>query len=196
MRQAARHLTVWVDHNAALTITHRAHVQDSLLAAVAAAHPRSVHAAVVRDGEWQHLNYAHQLSHGARRIATQIVEPKLNDFRAIAENLLNDGQYADAHDLVRQTTRILEGGFDGLVRKAQLVGQSIHADEMRPDATFWSALASEWGRGGGYRDRINAHNSHWFVEGRQGEADGRVVHLIREEWAQTTGALRELLRQE
>jgi hypothetical protein len=69
-----------------------------------------------------------------------------------------------------------------LVRKAQLVGQSIHSDEMRPDATFWSTLIGEWGRGIGYRDRINVHNRRWFVAGRHGDADTRVVDLISEEW--------------
>ncbi|MBL8216365.1 MAG: helix-turn-helix domain-containing protein [Bryobacterales bacterium] len=196
MRQAARHLTVWLDRNASLHVAHRSHVQDSLLSAVASAHPRSIHAAVVREGEWQQLNYAHQLSHGARRIATQILEPKLSEFRAIADNLLNDEQYLDAHDLVRQAIRILEGGFDTLVRKAQLVGQSIHADELRPDSAFWTALANEWGQGGGYRDRINAHNRNWFVQDRHGEADARVVDLICEEWGQTTNALRGILSQE
>ena len=67
--------------------------------------------------------------------------------------------------------RILEGGLDSLVRKAQLVGLSIHADEKRGDVTFWQELGQEWGRGSGYRDRINRHNQKWFEEGHQGAAD-------------------------
>jgi hypothetical protein len=74
----------------------------------------------VRDGEWQNLNYAHQLSHGARRIATHVTEPKLIGFHEIATNLLDDDQYANAHDLIRlirQTVRTIESGFDGMVRQ-------------------------------------------------------------------------------
>ena len=71
-------------------------MHDSLLSTVRTAHPRTVYASIVRDGEWVNLDYPHQLSHGARRIATQIVEPKLNGFRAIATNLLDDSQFADA----------------------------------------------------------------------------------------------------
>jgi transcriptional regulator with XRE-family HTH domain len=196
MMAAARHLTIWLDHNADIAPTPMSHVQDSLLSAVGSAHPRTIYASVVRDGEWQNLNYAHQLSHGARKIATQVVEPKLNGFREISTNLLHDDQYADAHDLVRQTIRILEGGFDSIVRKAQLVGQSIHADEMRPDSDFWRDLGQEWGRGSGYRDRINYHNRSWFTNGNHGGADARVVDLIREEWSTAAASVRGLLTQE
>jgi transcriptional regulator with XRE-family HTH domain len=196
MMAAARRLTIWLDHNAEIVAAPMSHVQDSLLSAVGSAHPRTIYASVVRDGDWQNLNYAHQLSHGARRIATQVVEPKLNGFKEIAANLLDDDQYADAHDLVRQTTRILEGGFDSMVRKAQLVGQSIHADEMRADSHFWLELGREWGRGSGYRDRINAHNRSWFINGNHGGADERVVELIREEWCAAVVSVRGLLTQE
>jgi len=194
--QASRRLTIWLDHNSEISAVPGLHVQDSLLSAVGNAHPRTIHASVVRDGEWQNLNYAHQLSHGARRITTQVAEPKLNGLREIATNLLDDDQYVNAHDLIRQTVRALESGFDGMVRKAQLVGQSIHADEMRADAEFWQHLAQEWGRGSGYRDRINGHNREWFKEGRHGEADTRVAELVREEWGQTVRSMRELLAQE
>jgi hypothetical protein len=101
MAQASRRLTIWLDHNSEISVVPALHVQDSLLSAVGVAHPRTVHASAVRDGEWQNLNYAHQLSHGARRIATQVTEPKLIGFREIATNLLDDNQYASAHDLIR-----------------------------------------------------------------------------------------------
>jgi transcriptional regulator with XRE-family HTH domain len=196
MAKAARRLTIWLDHNSEIAVVPALHVQDSLLSAVGIAHPRTIHASVVRDGEWQNLNYAHELSHGARRIATQVTEPKLIGFREIATNLLDDEQYVNAHDLIRQTVRTIESGFDGMVRKAQLVGQSIHADEMRADAPFWQHLAQEWGRGAGYRDRINGHNRQWFEDGRHSQADARVAELVREEWGQTVGSMRELLAQE
>jgi hypothetical protein len=195
MKQAARHLTIWLDNNAELSVTPKDHVQDSLLSSVEVAHPRTLHAAVVRNGEWT-LNYAHLLSYGARRIATRMIEPKLNEFRAIARNLLNNSQYAEAYDLLLQTIRTLEGGFDNIIRKTQLVGQSIHADEMRPDAAFWRELVDEWGRGSGYRHRINMRNQKWFVEKKNGESDARVMDLINEEWRQSIDSLREILAED
>jgi len=192
MVAAARRLTTWLEHNAELSAVPAGHVLDSLLSAVQTAHPRTVYATVVRKGEWPKLDYAHELSHGARRIATKAAEPKLNDFRTIATNLLDDDQFADAHDLVLQSVRLLESGFDNVVRKAQLVGQSIHADEMSPDTNFWQRCQQDWG-GKGSRDRINVHNRGWFEVAHQGDADARVFQLIRENWDEAIVSVRELL---
>jgi len=194
MQVAGRSLTTWLDHNAELTITPTRRVHDSLLSATQSAHWRTIYATIVRRGEWQNLDYAHQLSHGARRIATQIAEPKLSGFKEIANNLLNDDQYADAHDLVRQTVRVLDEGFDNLVRKVQLVGESIHADELGVDDEFWADCDRESGRG--YRDRINNHNREWFEKRHQGDADARVANVIRENWNGAIASVRELLTQE
>lgn len=196
MAAAARRLTIWLDNNEAVLAQTKRHVHDSLVAAVGTAHPRTVYAAIVRDGDWWNLNYAHQLSHGARRIAAGIAAPKLQRFKEIAENLLQDDQFSDAHDLIHQTVRTMEADFDALVRKAQLVGQSIHSDEMTADATFWKACYSEWGRGAGYRDRINNHNQSWFEEKNKGDADGRVMQLVTDSWQETITTVRHLLTQD
>lgn len=196
MMAAAQSLTTWMNNNAGITTMPKRHVHESLLAAVRSAHPRTVYAAVVRDGDWYNLNYAHQISHGARRIATSIIEPKLSAFKVIATNLLQDEQYADAHDLVQQTVRVAEFGFDNLVRKAQLVGQSIYADEMRADIDFWRGCGKEWGCGLGYRDRINERNRKWFEEAHLGAADARVLELVKENWDETMAAIRQLLAQD
>jgi transcriptional regulator with XRE-family HTH domain len=196
MRIAARRLETWLDNNAELSATPAIRVHESLLTAISSAHPRTVFAAVVREGEWQNLDYAHQLSHGARRIATKVAKSRLSEFKAIAENLLQDEELIDAHDLVRQALRLLESGFDILVRKVQLVGQSIHADEMSADFQFWTACNNEWGRGGGYRDRINMHNRDWFEKVHQNHADVRVMEVIKATWREATESVRELLQQE
>jgi hypothetical protein len=193
MQEAARNLTTWLKHNADLSKASARHVHESLLSATATAHPRTIYATVVRKGEWPKLDYAHQLSHGARRIATHVAESKLNDFRAIAVNLLHQDQFIDAHDLVRQAVRAMEDGFDNLVRKVQLVGQSIHADEMSQDDKFWNDCSQV--RGSGYRDRINTRNKHWFEEKHHGEADTRVIDVVQEEWRATTDSVRALVTQ-
>ena len=190
---AARRLSIWLDNNGELAKQSAGHVHDSLISAVQIAHHRTIYATVVRDGSWYNLNYAHQLSHGARRMATQLTEPKLDGFRSIADNLLEDDQFTEAHDLIRQSLRALENGFDNIVRKAQLVGQSIYADELVKDANFWADCARQWGQGGGYRLRINDRNRHWFEGNRLNDSDARVLELIAENWAEAIAAVRSLL---
>lgn len=196
MRMAARQLTTWLTHNAELQPPKNRRVRDSLVEATRNAHVKTIYAAVIRDGEWYNLDYSHQLSHGARRIATTMAQPKLRSFQDVATNLLNDEQFLDAHDLVHQTMRALDASFDALVRKTQLVGQSIFADEMRPDVDFWRRCLKEWGTGRGYRERMAQHNSAWFdIEGAP-SADDRVIEIVQADWAVALAVVKRLLELE
>ncbi len=194
MRAAARTLTTWLDHNASLPALAPSKVHDSLVKATETAHWRTVYASVVRRGEWPNLDYAHQLSHGARRIAALMAEPKLVAFKTIATNLLNDAQFDEAHGLVRQAVRILEESFDGIVRTVQLVGESIYTDQLGEDYDFWRDCSQESGRG--YRDRINGRNRQWFERQHEGEGESRVVEVVGEKWREAIAALRELLSED
>ena len=195
MRGAARSLTTWLDHNAALSpheTTHRVHA--SLIAATASAHWKTIYATVTRHGEWPNLDYAHQLSHGARRIATQLIEPKLSGFKTIAKNVMDDEQFVDAHDLVRQAVRVVDESFNSIVRTVQLVGESVQTDELAEDQNFWQQCIAELGRG--YRDRINGHNRHWFEQQHPGEAEKRVIEVVSQKWNEAIEAVRGLLAQD
>lgn len=192
MRGASRNLTTWLDHNASLSpssATGRVH--ESLVAATGSAHPRTIYATVVRNGEWPNLDYAHQLSHGARRVATQLMETKLSGFKTIAKNVLDDDQFADARDLVQQVMRMIDEGFDVIVRTAQLVGESVQTDELAKDVAFWQQCGAESGRG--YRNRINGHNRHWFEQQHNGEAEKRVIEAVSQRWNGAVGEVRSLL---
>src|SRR6266568_933252 len=193
MQAAARRLTIWLDHDAKLSLSKTPRVHESLLSATGSAHWRTVYATVVRRGEWPKLDYAHQLSHGARRIATQIIEPKLNGFKAIASNVMDDDQLAEAHDLARQTVRALDDSFDNIVRTVQLIGESVQTDELSEDFVFWRDCSRESGRG--YKERINGHNRRWFEEQHQGEAEARVVEAVEHKWSEAIESVRGLLAQ-
>jgi hypothetical protein len=46
---------------------------------------------------------------------------------------------------LQQTLRALEDGFDGLMRKVKLVGQSVYADELSEEDQFWGDCERKWG---------------------------------------------------
>lgn len=74
----------------------------------------------------------------------------------------------------------MEEGFDGLVRKVQLVGQSIYSDDLGTDTDFWRSCAQE--RGDGYRNKVNRHNASWFEADPGKDADLRAVDRVLLEW--------------
>lgn len=114
--------------------------------------------------------------------------------KVIATSLLDDEELAESHDLVNQTVRVLNDSFDSLVRTVQIVGESIHTDELSADFDFWRDCSRESGRG--YRNRINGHNQKWFEEQRRGEADARVIEAVEQKWTEAVETVRGLLAQE
>ncbi|MGX1348243.1 transcriptional regulator with XRE-family HTH domain [Bradyrhizobium elkanii] len=191
IRVGAQPLVTWLTHSSGMTEAPSTHVQDSLVEATKVAHPGTIRASVVRDGDWPKLNYGHHLAHGARRMAAQVVEPKLDAFRVIATNILQTKDFALAHDLARQAMRTLEDGFNALIRKVQLVGQSIYADDLSVDTGFWQGCRGE--RGKGYRDRVNVRNKNWFKQDEGKEADHRVQAVITDEWTATIASVSQLM---
>ncbi len=196
MVSASRRLRTWLDNNRELQGIQSQKVHDCLVGTVISAHPKTVYAAVARDGDWHKLNFSHELSQGARRIATSMAAPKLNDFKAIANNLLQDDQCSDAYDLIRQTVRAMETGFDNMIRRAQLVGQSIYSDEMKGDAQHWHMCVEQWGLGNGYRAQVNKLNRVWFEDTHGEEGESRVLNAIKDTWDETLASVRQLLAQE
>lgn len=191
LRTAAKRLTIWLKDNAELPRSASRRVHDSLLSTTRSAHWKTIYATISRRGGWPNLDYAHQLSHGARRIATHVVENKIEGFKTIATSVLSDDDLVDAHDLARQAVRTLEAGFDEIIRNAQLVGESIYADDLREDLEFWRACSAIAGRG--YKDRVNEKNQHWFEDERHGEAEARVMELVAQKWSEAVTGVRALL---
>jgi len=191
MRVGSQALLTWLINSSKLDQAPLSHVHDSLVEATSVAHPGTIRASVSREGSWPKLDYGHHLAHGARRMAAQVTEPKLDAFRVIATNVLQTEDFAVAHDLARQAVRTLEGGFDALIRKAQLVGESIYADELVSDNDFWQACSAESGKG--YRDRVNGRNKSWFKQPVGKEADGRVNAAIAEEWSAAIASVSQLM---
>ena len=174
MREAARHLSVWLTHNAELGSPTRLRVRDSLVAATRTAHVKTIYASVIRDGDWPNLDYSHQLR--SRR------SPDCRQHgRTEGVGIPRDSDQHSKRWQIRRRARSSETGYPRARRRIrrtdpedQLVGQSVYAAEMRSDLEFWRTCNQEWGRGRGYRDRVAKHNQDWFDRQDHDSGDKRV----------------------
>ena len=195
-QQAAKHLITWLKNNQQIGPFSRC-LQDSLISAIGRAHASSLRASVRRQGEWYNLDYSHQLGYGARAMAVGAVGSKLEAFKAVATNLLQNPELEDAFGLVQQASRILESGTEALFVKSQLLGRTIHTRYMKPAAKLWDSCDEEWGRGPGYRDRVSQHHQGWFTDDRdnitaQAQA---LIDLVKKEWQEILERLTAILEE-
>ena len=195
-QKVAQHLITWLENNQQIDPPLR-RLQDSLILAIGRAHASSLQASVRRQGEWYNLDYSHQLGYGARAMAVGAVGTKLEAFKAIATNLLQNPELEEAFGLVQQASRILGSGTEALFGKSQLLGRTIHTRYMKPDAQLWDICDEEWGRGPGYRDRVSRHHQDWFTDDRDNitEQAQALVDFIEKEWQKILERLAAILEE-
>lgn len=192
-QQAAKRLIVWLENNQQIGSFSK-HLQDSLLSAISRAHSSSLRASVRRQGEWDNLDYSHQLGYGARAVAAGAVGSKLEDFKAVAENILQDPDLKEAFSLVRQALHILKSGTEDLLQKSQQLGTTIQTD-MKLDAQLWNSCDEEWGGGPGYRYRVSEHHHEWFADDSDRIRAQALVELVEKEWEKILKRLETILEE-
>ena len=191
LRQAAHMLNAWVGQHQTVP-NRRAYVQDSLLIEMGNVYASTVRAAVRREGEWHNLNYPHHLGYGARRLAVIALERWVEGFSQLCSTMSANPEYAEAKDLLAQADRILQSAYDDLLRKIQLMGQTVFQETLKRDSAFWQRCEAEWGRGSGYKSRVAEHNRAWFESEERRDLETELGSMIQREWIgalQRVGAL-------
>jgi len=192
LRDAGETLLTWTKINA--RVPHvQAHVQESLLTQIQIVYASTVRAAINREGDWTHLNYSYHIGYGARRLAVLALAKSVEEFTGHCKILAATPRYKEAMDLINQAARVLTESYKELLRKVQLMGQTLFKDALRADPTFWHTCMAEWGRGPGYKIRVIEHNQDWFNDDSHLKLEAELKALIEREWARTLQSVTELL---
>ena len=192
LRDAGETLRTWASMNTAVPPVH-AHVQESLVAQIQVAYASTVRAAVRREGEWTQLSYSHHIGYGARRLAVIALGKAVDDFAGHCKILAATPRYVEAADLISQAERVLTASYEELLRKVQLMGQTVFKDALKADPLFWQACIAEWGQGPGYKTRVAGHNRDWFDNEARRKLEEDLMALVAREWARALQSVTELL---
>lgn len=111
------------------------------------------------------------------------LEKAVNEFAGHCKILAATPRYAEAADLLSQAERVLIGSYEELLRKVQLMGQTVFKDALKADPLFWQACMEEWGQGPGYKSRVAARNQGWLgFNSRDEESWNGIEGFNCEEW--------------
>lgn len=105
-------------------------------------------AAIQREGEWTQLSYSHHIGYGARRLAVLALGKAVNEFAGHCRILLATPRYAEAANLIAQAERVLRDSYEELLRKVQLMAQTVFKDVIEGELEFLAGLH------GGIRARL------------------------------------------
>jgi transcriptional regulator with XRE-family HTH domain len=189
---AARMMTTWVSQFSAIP-SLPGHVQDSLISQMRAVYASTIRATVRREGEWPGLSYAYHLGYGGRRLAASALESLVDGFKQTTLLMEANPDFKEAKDLTHQARQVLETAFEELLRKAQIMGQTVFGEALRRDPSFWLACQEEWGKGAGYRDRVTGRNRDWFGADERKAIEQELWGMVAKEWGIVLERLASLL---
>ncbi|WP_024300746.1 helix-turn-helix domain-containing protein [Methyloversatilis discipulorum] len=192
LRDAGETMHTWAAQNATVP-PPQGHVQESLLAQIQVAYASTVRAAVRREGEWPQLSYAHHIGYSARRLAVMALEKPVQQFTGHCKLLAATPRYAEAAELLAQAERVLTASYEELLRKVQLMAQTVFRDALKADPFLWQACMDEWGQGPGYKSRVAEHNREWFGNEARLKLEDELKSLIAREWARALANVTTLL---
>ena len=192
LRDAGETLHTWAAQNSTVPVV-QGHVQESLMAQIQVAYASTVRAAVRREGEWPALSYSHHIGYGARRLAVMALETPVEQFTGHCKLMAATPRYAEAADLLAQAERVLTVSYEELLRKVQLMGQTVFKDALKADPMLWQACMDEWGQGPGYKTRVAAHNRDWFNNEARKKLEHELQALIAREWTRALANVTALL---
>jgi transcriptional regulator with XRE-family HTH domain len=168
------------------------HIEDSVIDQFKrGVHHSTVKATVRRNGEWYNFSYGHHLSSGARQMAVRTLGSKIDKFNHATDFMLGSPNYVEARGLIAQAMQVLTDGYDSLLRKTELLGESFFKDELKKDADFWKDAEAQWGPG--YRDNVRRVNKTWFSEPTHRVIEDSLHEILQVEWEIALETVRSIL---
>ena len=126
----------------------------AFLHAVKTVHPRTVHASMVRNGDWQNLNTYLFLGVGTAADAQSRSQKFFSQLEGITEQMLADGNLAPAHGFLKQLANNAARWREQFLETSRRIGEELLRPPLYGAHSLWNHCAEEWGQGKGYRDRV------------------------------------------
>jgi transcriptional regulator with XRE-family HTH domain len=197
--QVGQRLATWIDKNRELGWEDLP-VQAPLVKAIGdTRYAATVRATIRRQGHWPNLDYYHHLAHGTRRVAVQVIGGKIEQFKIIIQNLIDDDELSPAREFLNRVVQSLDVNVDAAYRTLQMAGQKAYKDELEKDQTFWDECEGRWGAarlvpGGKYRDEIREMTDEQF-QSSYDTARLLLKDMIGKEWERLIGVLNGMLKE-
>jgi transcriptional regulator with XRE-family HTH domain len=186
------HLLTWIRSNSEMEITTHDVEEDLILAIDRERWASVIRASVRRLGDWYNLDFYHHLSRSVRLLAVDQIGTRINAFKTIVTNLINNDDLSPAREFLQGIIGRLDVALDESYSRLQIAGNETFRQTLAQHNEFWARCEGRWGGGPGYRNAIRDMTDEEF-EAHCDDSRAIIGSLITEEWQKLVALLRSIL---
>ena len=161
IEEVARRLNTFLRGNGKLGSRERHAYEEALTTVRSIRYASTLWAATRRNGEYIGLNIIHQIGVGAARDAQLRSRDWFSKIEGHVNELQADDDLVLAKHSIDQIGALATASRRNFLEGAQRAAMEIYRGPLTQDPV-WSECASEWGRGPGFKGRVEDHLAGWF----------------------------------
>lgn len=165
IEEVARRLSTFLRGNGKLGARERHAYEEALSTVRGVRYASTLWAVTRRSGEYYGLNIVHQVGVGSARDARLRSRDWFAKIEGHVNELKADEDLALAKHSIEQIGAVADASRRAFLEGAQRIAMEIYREPLTQDLV-WLSCASEWGRGLGFKNRVESHLQTWFDETR------------------------------
>lgn len=142
----------------------------------------SIRASVNRQGDWYNMDYYHSLGAAARKQLVKHLKSLKDEFIYLVDNMLEQDELQPAYALLKQLKNTTNRELEDIYSKVYNRGRDVYKHKLETDFGLWERMAEEWGKGSGYKLRIEKHTADWFQEINYRPLEQKVYEEFMNRW--------------
>lgn len=171
-------------------------------------HVSSVRASMNRAGKWHNYNLYLEFAHAARQQLVNQIRKLEDKLEGLVDDLSKQDSLADIHSLIEQIRSVSKECFSNMYNNvyrlahheleselydtSELMNYFYLREEHNPN-DIWVKIFNEWGRGTGYRNRVQDHFTTWFkTNDRYLSIEDKINPGLKKEWQNLTNKIDDL----
>ncbi|SEA73445.1 helix-turn-helix domain-containing protein [Nitrosospira multiformis] len=115
-----------------------------------------------RNGEYYNFSVSHQVGAGGARDALLRSRTWFDKLQGVLDTLKQDPHLMLAQKTIQQVEANVDGWRRAFADAARMAAVETYRGPLGADATLWSKCAAQWGKGPGFKNRVECIIRDWF----------------------------------
>lgn len=157
-------------------------------------HVSSVRACINRHGQWHNLDYYKILSDESRYQTVKIFDKSKDELNYIISNMLEQKDLYSQKGTLNSIQNLLESRVEKIYQKAYERGREDYFSNLFNDSSLWLNMKKEWGKGAGYKNRIERDTERWFLHQDYNSFDIKNSETLNIMWQELLDEINSLIK--